>query len=177
MLQSWKKLTWKTLRKYLWIKANNFSHLITKTKFHIISIVCRGLSSPLLGIPLAWETCKPPFLKLMGHILKGLSICFFFHSNLSPSLDYLLLQGKTNPLLYILTNVHTFLRKRHSEYEYHHQNWCVMNYIIYIFNAGPLHTKILFGVRKKKCFLVAVCFQLCALYVNIRHDPRSEYNQ
>ena len=78
MLQSWKKLTWKTLRKYLWIKANNFSHLITKTKFHIISIVCRGLSSPLLGIPLAWETCKPPFLKLMGHILKGLSICFFF---------------------------------------------------------------------------------------------------
>ena len=39
-------------------------------------------------IPPSWyppcmETCNPPFLKLMGHILRALNICFFFHSNIS----------------------------------------------------------------------------------------------
>ena len=78
MLQSWKKLTWKTLRKYLWIKANNFSHLITKTKFHIISIVCRGLSSPFLVSPLHGRPANPLFWNSWDTYWRDLVFVFFF---------------------------------------------------------------------------------------------------
>ena len=203
------------------LKGNNLSHLIAKTRLHT-SIVWKGVSFPLLGIPPCMETCHPSFSETCGTHTEWTQYSFFFSqtyqwesvrsgiliSNLrivwgnirwiarvtksvnkenitwiseknltcqreiswhplsipSPqSLDCPFLQDKTNPLLSILTNVHSHLRKgvvimiRYfsedrkiavllstfcfttprnslSTYKYH-QNWYVVSYLMYILNV------------------------------------------